>query len=147
MGARTGIKLYAWQENDHNEPHLDEGGLEDDMRICSRWLLAVMLLVLTSASWAHHGWSAYDNQNELTLTGTVVTAVFEWPHAEVVIDTGEKQWRVVLAPPSRTRARGLLPERVTEGATVTVVGYPHRVDEVELRAERIIAGDETIELR
>ncbi|ACL73508.1 conserved hypothetical protein, putative exported protein [Thioalkalivibrio sulfidiphilus HL-EbGr7] len=117
------------------------------MRSYSRWLLAAVLWVLASVAWAHHGWSAYDNQNELTLTGTVVSAVFEWPHAEVVIDTGEKQWRVVLAPPSRTRARGLLPEWVTEGATVTVVGYPHRVDEVELRAERIIVGDEAIELR
>ncbi|MFW5454183.1 DUF6152 family protein [Thioalkalivibrio sulfidiphilus] len=117
------------------------------MRAYARWLLAAVLWVSASVSWAHHGWSAYDNQNELTLTGTVVSAMFEWPHAEVVIDTGEQQWRVVLAPPTRTRTRGLLPERVTPGVEVTVVGYPHRQIEDELRAERIIVGDEAIELR
>jgi hypothetical protein len=111
------------------------------------WPLAILVWCLSLPALAHHGWSAYDNQNEVALTGTVVSAVFEWPHAEVVIDTGEKQWRVVLAPPSRTQARGLLPERVTAGAEVTVVGYPHRQIEDELRAERVIVGDETIELR
>jgi len=110
-------------------------------------LFGIIVWCLSAQALAHHGWSSYDNQNELTLTGTVVSAVFEWPHAEVVIDTGEKQWHVVLAPPTRTRARGLLPERVTEGATVTVVGYPHRSEANELRAERIIVGDDSIELR
>ena len=84
---------------------------------------------------------------ELTLTGTVVSAVFEWPHAQLVLDTGDRQWRVVLAPPTRTRNRGLVPERVEPGARVVVVGHPHRQDETEIRAERVVVGEDTIELR
>jgi hypothetical protein len=109
--------------------------------------LAMLMLSVSTAALAHHGWSSYDSENPLTLNGTVVSAVFEWPHAEMVIETQEKQWRVVLAPPTRTRNRGLLAERLAPGTAVTVVGYPHRLDEEELRAERVIVGDVTAELR
>jgi hypothetical protein len=110
-------------------------------------LVLVLGLLGASQALAHHGWSSYDGDRELTLTGTVVSAVFEWPHAQLVLDTGDKQWRVVLAPPTRTRNRGLSPERVTEGTEVTVVGHPHRQDEDEIRVERVIVGDDTIEMR
>ncbi len=110
-------------------------------------LLVVLSLCGPSLALAHHGWSSYDGDRELTLTGTVVSAVFEWPHAKLALDTGDRQWRVVLAPPTRTRNRGLSPERVTEGTQVTVVGHPHRQDEEEIRVERVIVGDDIIELR
>ena len=117
------------------------------MKTLASLLAALMLAVLSTSAQSHHGWSAYDGQDELTLTGTVVSAVFEWPHAEMVIDTGEKQWRVVLAPPTRARARGLMPELLTEGTEVTVVGHPHRTIEDEIRVERVIVGDESFEMR
>ena len=111
------------------------------------WFAAALILCLSAPVLAHHGWSAYDGEAELTLTGTVVSAVFEWPHAQLVLDTGDRQWRVVLAPPTRTRNRGLVPERVEPGARVVVVGHPHRQDETEIRAERVVVGEDTIELR
>jgi hypothetical protein len=117
------------------------------MRKSAFWSLAVLLACLPAQALAHHGWSSYDSENPLTLNGTVVSAVFEWPHAEMVIDTGDRQWRVVLAPPTRTRNRGLLPERLVPGTAVTVVGYPHRLDDDELRAERVMVGDDRVELR
>jgi hypothetical protein len=110
-------------------------------------LIAVLFAALSLPALAHHGWSSYDGDTELTLTGTVVSAVFEWPHAHLVIDAGEKRWTVVLAPPTRTRNRGLLPERVTEGTQVTVVGHPHRTIEDEIRVELVIVGDESFEMR
>ena len=117
------------------------------MRILKGLVVAPLLATLSMSVQAHHGWSSYDGDLELTLTGAVVSAVFEWPHAELVIDTGEKRWMVVLAPPTRTRNRGLLPERVTEGTEVTVVGHPHRTIEDEIRVERVIVGDESFEMR
>jgi hypothetical protein len=53
----------------------------------------------------------------------------------------------VLAPPSRMERRGLPREALAMGATVTVVGYPHRDTADELRAERITASGNTVELR
>jgi len=53
----------------------------------------------------------------------------------------------VLAPPSRMTARGLPPADLKPGGTVTVVGYPNRSKPEEMRAERIIVGNKTVELR
>ena len=54
---------------------------------------------------------------------------------------------VVLAPPSRMTNRGLPASKLRAGGTATVVGYPHRSTEDELRAERIIIDGATVELR
>ena len=54
---------------------------------------------------------------------------------------------MVLAPPSRMQARGLPPEAIKAGATVSVVAYANRSKPDEARAERITAGGKTVELR
>jgi hypothetical protein len=43
--------------------------------------------------------------------------------------------------------RGLPRAELRPGAAATVVGYPHRTDAGELRAERITVGGKTTELR
>jgi hypothetical protein len=96
---------------------------------------------------AHHGWSGYDASRLLTLTGTVESVSFESPHGLLMLQTGEKLWRIVLAPPSRLARRGLPAGSITAGEQVTVEGYPHRNDPEEFRAERIQVKDATVELR
>jgi hypothetical protein len=64
-----------------------------------------------------------------------------------VIAVDGKRWDVVLAPVSRMEARGLVREDIAVGKTVTVVGYPRRDGTAEIRAERIIVGEKTVELR
>ncbi|MGH8728823.1 MAG: hypothetical protein ACREV9_11875, partial [Burkholderiales bacterium] len=59
----------------------------------------------------------------------------------------EKTWIGVLAPPSRMQARGLPREGLKTGAEATLVGYPHRDNPEEMRAERIIIDGKTVELR
>jgi hypothetical protein len=44
-------------------------------------------------------------------------------------------------------SRGLPREALKPGATVTVVGYPHRTQADEMRAERITVGGKIVELR
>ncbi len=97
---------------------------------------------------AHHGWSEYDASRTLSLTGAIVESGYENPHGFVRLKTAERMWRVVLAPPSRMEARGLSRAGLRPGTTVTVVGYPHRSDAQELRAERIsVEGGAPVELR
>jgi NADPH:quinone reductase-like Zn-dependent oxidoreductase len=61
---------------------------------------------------------------------------------------GDKVWRVILAPPSRMESRGLPKGNLKAGATATVVGYPHRKEAQEMRAERItLEGGQPVELR
>ncbi len=111
--------------------------------LAAGWLLAGPAL-------AHHGWTNYDEKKTLTLTGAIVETSYSNPHGTIRLTVKEKEartWEAVLAPPSRMRSRGLTPEMLTVGATVTVIGYPHREKTDELRAERITVGDKTIELR
>jgi hypothetical protein len=111
-------------------------------------LVAILIhLALAAAGVAHHGWSDYDASKTLDLTGTIRESSFANPHGTLRLEVESKVWSVVLAPPQRMRDRGLTPEMIAPGATVRVVGYPHREKTDELRAERIVVGDKTVELR
>jgi Family of unknown function (DUF6152) len=99
------------------------------------------------AALAHHGWSEYDAAKPLNLAGTIVESGYTQPHGYVLLQSADKRWHVVLAPPSRMESRGLARESLKAGTKVTVYGYPHRSKLDELRAERITVGDKTTELR
>ena len=104
-------------------------------------------IALSLPALAHHGWSEYDQEKPLTLTGKVVQSGYEHPHGHIRLETPGKTWLVVLAPPSRMQARGLPREDITVGSTVTVVAYANRSKPEEARAERITATGKTVELR
>ena len=107
-------------------------------------------LLLAGAALAHHGWTGYDDDRELTLTGTIQQASYTNPHSMIrlqVTSPMAKTWVAVLAPPARMSRRGLTQEMLQVGATATVVGYPHTQKDEEMRAERIIISGKTIELR
>jgi hypothetical protein len=115
-------------------------------------LALVAVLAVSSVAWitlarAHHGWSEYDADQTLTLSGKIVASGYEQPHGFVRLEANGKTWTAVLAPPSRMERRGLEPGALREGNTATVVGYPSRVHADEMRAERITVDGKTIELR
>jgi hypothetical protein len=111
-----------------------------------RWFLLAAFAAATTAS-AHHGWSEYNADKPLTLSGTIQEAGYVQPHGWVRLKTADRSWLVVLAPPGRMESRGLARDMLTVGATASVYGYPHRTKSDEMRAERIMIGGKTIELR
>jgi Family of unknown function (DUF6152) len=112
------------------------------------WKGAALALVLgSSAALAHHGWSNYDADKAQTLKGTVQAVSWEMPHGHLALQVEKARWDVVLAPPSRMEGRGLKQEALTVGKTVEVMGYPHRTQKGEMRAERITVDGKTVELR
>jgi hypothetical protein len=109
---------------------------------------AIVVLFMTANSvQAHHGWSGYDSMQALNLSGMIHESGYEHPHAYNKLATPEKIWLVVLAPPSRMERRGMRRDMLAVGTTAIVVGYPHRTDAVEMRAERITIDGKTVELR
>jgi hypothetical protein len=112
-----------------------------------RLLVLACLLITTSHAVAHHGWSGYDSDKGVTLTGVIKESGYEHPHGFIKLQTKDKLWLAVLAPPGRMENRGLAREALKPGNEVTVVGYPHRSDANEMRAERITVGGKTVELR
>lgn len=106
---------------------------------------AVAALPLPAA--AHHGWSNYDSDKAMTVTAPVVESSYGHPHGTITVEAEGGRWLVILAPPSRMTNRGLTPEAIAVGETVTVEGYPARNGDKEMRAERITADGKTVELR
>ena len=113
---------------------------------CVALLLDTLALAPVTAA-AHHGWSGYDASKPLELEGTIREAGYEHPHGYVKLETSDKTWLVVLAPPSRMENRGLPREMLRPGTKAAVVAYPKRDDPVEVRAERITIAGKTTELR
>lgn len=116
-------------------------------RFPRRSVLALALAGTAGAAMAHHGWSGYDADKVLNLAGTIQEAGYEHPHGFVKLQTKDKVWLAVLAPPYRMENRGLPREQLKPGVQATVVGYPNRSDPNEMRAERIIINGKTVELR
>ena len=118
------------------------------LRVLASVLSAAGLLIGGPASVsAHHGWSGYDSQKVLNLTGVIKEAGYEHPHGFVKLETPDKTWLVVLAPPTRMENRGLPRTMLAPGTTAKVEGYPNRTDPGEMRAERITIDGKTVELR
>ncbi len=116
----------------------------------SRRLAVVTLAIFLAgagAAFAHHGWGSYNSDKALTLTGTIREPVYENPHTGLKLETKDKVWVVVLAPPGRMNNRGLSAEMIGAGKTATVLGYPHKTDAAELRAEWIAIDGTTTQLR
>jgi hypothetical protein len=113
-------------------------------------LCGFLTAFLAGSLLAHHGWTGYDEQKPVTLTGVIRESSWENPHGLIRLQGEEgkgKTWLVYLAPPSRMESRGLPKDAIKVGATVTVVGYPNKSAADEMRAERITAGGKTTELR
>ena len=112
-----------------------------------RRILIAALAAVPLAALAHHGWSEYDSDKLLRLSGKILEAGYEHPHGYVRLETPGKTWLCVLAPPSRMENRGLAKEAMKPGASATLEGYANRNKPEEMRAERITVGGKTVELR
>ena len=109
--------------------------------------IAIFVAAGTGTATAHHGWSEYDNKQTLNLSGKIQQVSYDNPHVTIQLASSDKVWTAVLAPPSRMQRRGLAPTALKVGQTVKLVGYPHRSESNEMRAEQIIIGKQTVELR
>jgi hypothetical protein len=112
-----------------------------------RATLAGLAALAAAPAAAHHGWGSYDANTVLTFEGQVLVSKYENPHGEIEMMHDGKRWTCTLAPPFRMQSRGLPPEDIAVGKTVRVVGYPSRVRDAEMRAERIVANGKSVELR
>lgn len=109
--------------------------------------IALAALLLPAIANAHHGWSSYDETKPITLTAPLTAVSWSNPHGTARATWQKKQWDVVLAPVTRMEARGLTQGMLTTGKPVTLIGYARRDGTSEVRIERVVIGDKTIELR
>lgn len=110
-------------------------------------VLCLAALLTSAGALAHHGWSEYDADKPLRLSGTIEESGYSHPHGHISLEAQGKTWKVVLAPPTRMQNRGLSKEMLSQGRQATVEGYPNRNNPDEVRAERITIDEKTTELR
>lgn len=110
-------------------------------------LLAAALALVPAAAFAHHGWSSYDASKVIRLIGPFTAVSWSNPHGTAKMNWQGRQWDVILAPVSRMKARGLTEAMIAPGNRIRIVGYPRKDGTAEVRLERVIVGDKTVELR
>ena len=96
---------------------------------------------------AHHGWSSYDETKPVTLTATFTELSWGNPHGSAKMLWKGKLWDVILAPTSRMEAGGLTRAEVAPGKRLRLTGYVRRDGTTEMRVERVMIGQKTVELR
>lgn len=103
------------------------------------------LVVLGSApSRAHHSVLHYDGKTEIRITGVVTRARFGFPHSvyrlDVSNDDGDiEKWILSTEDPRDAERLGFADDikAIKRGDTITVVGWPHRFRERELRGHQL----------
>jgi hypothetical protein len=120
---------------------------------------AAFCAVVAGGASAHHGWSGYDENSFIVMTGVIQELEYANPHVTIKLEVPPEPeddgsivdppllLTVVLAPPFRAENRGLKADMLQAGTTATVEGYPARLDVPELRAERITVHGMTVEMR
>ena len=115
--------------------------------IARPFALALAALALAGTAFAHHGWGSYDAARKFTIASPVERLDWQNPHVHLYVPHQGATWEAVLAPPFRMQARGLSPDLLKRGTRVEVEGYPSTQSPREMRAERIVVGGKTYELR
>jgi len=78
-----------------------------------RILIATVLGLACGAVAAHHGWSSFDQDKPIYLTGTIKQVRWQNPHAEMILIASDA------APPADIAARSVPPQQQTvDGAAI-----------------------------
>jgi hypothetical protein len=111
-------------------------------------LLATCGWLLTTGSLsAHHSTAMYDNQNPVTITGTVKK--FEWtnPHAFVYLEVKDEktgkvvEWEVEMMSLNHLRGYGWTSKTVKQGDTLSATGAPAKSGAPSMIANRMKLAD------
>jgi len=116
-----------------------------------RWTLALVVFALSAAADAHHSVLNYDGKVEITITGTVTSARFGYPHSIYRIDVkGEdgsiEKWTLSTEDPRDAKRLGFADalRSIKRGDTITVVGWPDKFRPRTLRGHQLRYPDGTV---
>ena len=101
-------------------------------------------LLLGGTAIAHHSVLHYDGKKEVKISGVVTKARFGFPHSVYRIDvTAEngsvEEWTLTTEDPRDARRLGFEDEikAIKTGDPITVIGWPHRFNDREIRGHQL----------
>ena len=95
-----------------------------------RYLVAAAVLLLVGIPfWAHHGNASYDNDNPITIKGTVTEYAWTNPHVQIYLDVKDDKgklvhWSVETYSPGKLVRAGWTKDSVKAGDVVSVTLIP-----------------------
>ena len=105
-------------------------------------LTGVLLVVVTSTVFAHHGWSGY--KKVIEMSATVTELKLGNPHDRLLAtDDAGQEWNLLLAPPARNRRFGFSEESVSVGDKIVLYGQKHP-QRFEVKVHCLYRDDEMI---
>lgn len=107
----------------------------------------LLAIAIPAAALAHHGWSGYDADKPVTVSGTLSDVRWGNPHVGAKIAYQRRTWAVVLAPVTRMEARGLTPALLNSGKPVTLEGQVRKDGVAEMKIDRLTLDGKAYELR
>lgn len=114
-------------------------------------ITTLMLLAMSPTAMTHHSVLNYDGKVEVTITGTVTSARFGFPHSIYRIDVeneaGEtEKWTLSTEDPRDAEQLGFAEElkNLKKGDTITVVGWPDKFKARTLRGHQLHYPDGTV---
>ena len=100
---------------------------------------------------AHHNPVVYDGKTTVKITGTVVAARFGFPHSRYMLEMADEngdveRWTMMTEDPRDAKALGFdeALKAIERGQTLTVVGWPNKIKEREIRGHQLHYPDGTV---
>jgi hypothetical protein len=97
------------------------------MKLLTMGTLYLLLVLVATPVFAHHGGSAYDTSKPTTITGTVTDFQFIQPHPIIALDVKDDKgeivkWSVEMTSPNHLVRFGWNGHKLKSGDEITVVG-------------------------
>ena len=92
---------------------------------------AIVAALAVAPASAHHPHDVFDNENVVTLSGTVSSFGWMFPHSALVLDVadglgGQTSWTLEMGAPNQLERYGWTNRALLPGEEVSVVIYPRR---------------------
>ena len=112
---------------------------------CSLTAATVVLVALTGAAFAHHGWSWAD-AGQIELTGTIASITIAPPHPVIEVDADGEMWIVELGNPSATERAGFVEGSAEVGQEIVALGNRASDGELRMKAVRITVEGQVFDI-
>lgn len=108
--------------------------------------VAVVLLMVSGSTFAHHGMATYDLQRRITLKGSVTKFSFVNPHVLLYFDVKDGngqavEWVGETGSPNIMRRGGWTKNTLKPGDQITVSGHPAKNGSPSMRFVKIVLPD------
>jgi hypothetical protein len=105
-------------------------------------ITGALLVIATSAVFAHHGWGGY--KDVIEMKATVTELKLGNPHDRLIAtDESGQKWNLLLAPPARNRRFGFNEESVKVGDEIDLFGQKHP-DRFEIKVHCLYRAGEML---